>query len=434
VKKRVLILLAVTVFVFIAVLPLFAGFTATKITLCVFDGEDKHLLDIGYELGFFEKIKVNMLHDGCGQKYINAEADKGGIDFMQAALSIIPTIYAPLAAVCGGEFVEVKNAVSTFNPNNEDKPFEYSKEVKGRIACFEKNLKNASLLLVNGGKLVLEYDEVLPEVTLAELTERTQKISGYRTGYSRSSFERKSNIALATDKFNGIEVKAGEKLSFNKTTGKRTEEAGYMSARVIEGGEYVQGIGGGVCQVSTTLYNAWVYAGLAVLESKSHSIPSSYVPICADAAVSEHTDLVLLNSSDFSIFISSKTENDRIIFTLYGKHGGYEIRLENSLTKTIPAEDEPKRKGEGEYLLSSTPAKAGLVYNSYQVFYKNDKRVKSVLIRKSYYAPRPPIHIYGEPPQTEPLPNELQNGLLQNRHFRHQIADMNFYGRKNTAA
>ncbi len=85
---------------------------------------------------------------------------------------------------------------------------------------------------------------------------KMQIIGSYNTDYSSSKEERAHNVALACESFSWVAVKKGERLSFNNVVGKREESRGYKNAKVIVDGEYTQGVGGGVCQVSSTLYNA----------------------------------------------------------------------------------------------------------------------------------------------------------------------------------
>ncbi len=91
---------------------------------------------------------------------------------------------------------------------------------------------------------------------------------------SKSPEERKFNIKLALKSLNNVVVKSGQEFSFNKVVGKRTEERGYKKALVIFKGRYEEGVGGGVCQVSSTLYNAWLLAGLDVIQVKAHTLPA----------------------------------------------------------------------------------------------------------------------------------------------------------------
>lgn len=162
------------------------------------------------------------------------------------------------------------------------------------------------------------------------------RISSFTTTFDRSVYARSYNIALACKNFCYLKVAAGEKLSFNTVVGKRTEERGYKQAKVIENGEYVPGVGGGVCQVSTTLYNAWITAGLGVEYVRAHSLPSSYCALSRDATVSDWTDLVLVNDSGADVIVNATVTGNKVRFDVYGKVSGYGYEFESVLVRKTP--------------------------------------------------------------------------------------------------
>ncbi|MCX4363547.1 MAG: VanW family protein, partial [Clostridia bacterium] len=129
---------------------------------------------------------------------------------------------------------------------------------------------------------------------------------------------------------------SGECLSFNTGVGLRSEERGYKNAKVIVNGDYTEGIGGGVCQVSTTLYNAWIRAGLAPKHVVSHSLPSSYCGLSQDATVTEYIDMVLLNDSDYDVLVNGYTKDGRIYFDIYGHPTEYTVKLRSEIVEVIP--------------------------------------------------------------------------------------------------
>ena len=137
-------------------------------------------------------------------------------------------------------------------------------------------------------------------------------ISSFTTDYSKSPDSRKYNVRLALKSLNNYIVKGGEEISFNKVVGRRTEERGYKKALVIFKGNYVEGVGGGVCQVSSTLYNAWLLAGLEVTEAKAHSLPASYVDLSRDATVSDLIDMKLKNQLNSDIIIKTEYDDNNI--------------------------------------------------------------------------------------------------------------------------
>ena len=135
--------------------------------------------------------------------------------------------------------------------------------------------------------LFIPYDEIKPSGTIEDLKQKTILRSKFSTNYSKSTENRKSNVRTALGAFNGQIIMPEQEVSFNEITGARTKENGYKPANIILNGVYVQGSGGGVCQASTTLYNALLLSNIEILEVSKHSLPASYVPLALDAMVSE---------------------------------------------------------------------------------------------------------------------------------------------------
>lgn len=169
---------------------------------------------------------------------------------------------------------------------------------------------------------------VRPQVTIEENIACTKKIASYRTSFASSGEGRKNNIRLALKKVSGAVVLPGESFSFNERVGARSEENGFMPAKIIVGGEYTEGIGGGVCQVSTTLYNAALLAGMRVTAVRGHTIQPSYVPPSLDAMVNASTsDLCFVNPFDTPVFIAAETEGESVAaVTFYGHVLPYTIK------------------------------------------------------------------------------------------------------------
>ncbi|MBN2910452.1 VanW family protein [Polycladomyces sp. WAk] len=126
-----------------------------------------------------------------------------------------------------------------------------------------------------------------PEVTEADFQQVDQRLIGkYTTYFDGSNVNRTTNIRLASKAINNLILSPGERFSFNRVVGPRTPGRGYKSAKVIVRGEYSEGIGGGICQVSSTLFNSVDEAGLRILQRNSHSKEVAYVPPGRDATVS----------------------------------------------------------------------------------------------------------------------------------------------------
>lgn len=155
-----------------------------------------------------------------------------------------------------------------------------------------------------GSKLLPEVIQLDPEITAAHFAVIEKEIGAFRTWISGSG-GRVANIILATASLNNYLLLPGEVFSFNAANGPRTAERGYRPAPIIVGDRVVPGLGGGVCQVSTTLYNAVLRAGLEVVERYPHSQPVGYVPPGMDATVADTLDFKFRNSTDRLIMIRS---------------------------------------------------------------------------------------------------------------------------------
>lgn len=151
----------------------------------------------------------------------------------------------------------------------------------------------------------------------------THKVASYTTSVSDSTGGRKTNVKLALSRVNGMVVKPGETVSFNKITGPHTAECGYQPATVILNGEYVEDIGGGICQASSTLYNALLLTGTKILEVAKHSIPVKYVPLSLDAMVSEGiADLKWTNTLSYPMYIHTHFTTESVTVDIYSKSLG----------------------------------------------------------------------------------------------------------------
>lgn len=240
----------------------------------------------------------------------------------------------------------------------------------------------------------------------AEITERAQ----FYTSYPASSEERKHNIKLAAQSIDDTFIDVGAEFSFNIVVGKRTEENGYKKAKIIYNGEFVDGIGGGVCQVSTTLYNAVLLAGLKITEFHPHSLPVSYVAPSFDAMVNFYgSDLKFVNDTKNPIIIKAKADDAILRVTVYGEPMAEKYVRQSRVIKEIIAE--PARiikdeKGEypdlfvGERKIVSY-SKNGYVSEGILIKTLNGKPVSSKLIRSDTYAPVCGVIIEGTQPKSE---------------------------------
>lgn len=160
---------------------------------------------------------------------------------------------------------------------------------------------------------------VYPKVDSELLSDiRSIRIGRYITSFNPRNKKRSTNIKLAVEAINNHVVFPGETFSFNKVVGKRTSEKGYQKAKVIVRGEYAEDIGGGICQVSSTLFNAVDSAGLKIVQRFSHSRHVPYIPPGRDATVSWYgPDFEFKNMYNQPILIQARTLGNLLVIKLY---------------------------------------------------------------------------------------------------------------------
>lgn len=185
-----------------------------------------------------------------------------------------------------------------------------------------KELANEILEAVESGdyqaRITAKVYQEIPEKDVDERKEQYQILSTFTTQADPSG-NRGENIRLACEALNGMIVEAGEEFSFNDATGPRTTEKGYLPATAYQNGVAVQEPGGGVCQVSTTLYNAVIQAGLKSTERHAHSYEPTYVTPGNDATVSYGgPDFKFVNNSDDAVGILASFENGEVKISIYG--------------------------------------------------------------------------------------------------------------------
>lgn len=168
-------------------------------------------------------------------------------------------------------------------------------------------------------KLELPILTVYPKVDSELLGDiRSMRIGRYVTSFNPHNKKRANNIQLATKAINNYVVFPGETFSFNKVVGKRTAAKGYLRAPVIVRGEFSEDIGGGICQVSSTLYNAVDNAGVQIVERFSHSRKVPYIPPGRDATVSWYgPDFEFKNNYNQPVLIRARTLGHLLIIKVY---------------------------------------------------------------------------------------------------------------------
>ncbi len=215
-------------------------------------------------------------------------------------------------------------------------------------------------------------------------TKKEVLLSRFTTEFDGSNLTRSHNIRLASRKIDGCVLPAGGAFSFNGRVGERTKARGFQEAPVIFEGEFVRGTGGGVCQVSTTLYNAALLAGMTVTEVHAHSLRVGYVPPSLDAMVSSASDLRFCNPSPAPAVIRMYTEKNSVTAEIYGRKTADEYRTESVVLRRLSPPPAEVVEGEEDCVLKRE--KEGMKSESYLFVYRRGRRLRCVRIRRDTYA------------------------------------------------
>lgn len=225
-------------------------------------------------------------------------------------------------------------------------------EVMGRRLDVYATLDVLDDALKDGRREVdLVVEEVEAPITRKQLAEieASEVIGFFETPYSRmqKDADRTYNLQLGSSRLDGEIIMPGQVFSFNEALGDRSEAKGFRYAPVIAGGVVVEGMGGGTCQVASTLYAASFFAGLVIVERQTHSRPSSYIKLGLDATVSyPNLDLQIQNPFDFPVVIHFSMDDGTLRAEIRGQKRPYTVTFLRRIVKTSPfpvkVVDDPK--------------------------------------------------------------------------------------------
>lgn len=286
--------------------------------------------------------------------------------------------------ICDGLDLPPQEPYCTFNLSGE--PFTYYGGADGRVSDRQGLKADIEKSLANGfGEVRVKVRNTHTQKTVGDIQKITVKLCGFTTYFDGSNIERSANIRLAASKLNGLIIDVGEEFSFNRTVGARTAENGFGQAKIIENGKFVTGYGGGVCQVSTTVYNAAVLSGMDISEYHPHSLRVSYVDPSRDAMVSgSYFDLKFKNSRLTPVYMRVNATFNSVTCTLYGEEDGYKYEFRSLVTGTVPRPPAVVEEGEEDGVI--TLGRDGTLSEGTVVKIKDGKEFP-VFIRKDSYAP-----------------------------------------------
>ena len=283
-----------------------------------------------------------------------------------------------------------KDPVNAYYSTN---PYEIHKEEDG--LDFGISLDEAKKLVSqNQDSFTIPLKVLKPQITVKSLGQEAfpDLLATYSTTYSTGNSNRCTNISLAARSVNGYVLMPGETFSYNNTVGQRTAARGYKEAGVYLNGEVTTGLGGGICQVSSTLYNAILLANLEIVERSNHTFKPTYVPAGQDATVSWGSpDFKFKNNRNYPIRITATAGNGSVSFNIYGlkTSDDYEVKIISSEVGSIPFSTQYQET-------SSLPAGTqkitqagsnGCKTQTYKILYKNGAEVSRKLINSDTYKP-----------------------------------------------
>lgn len=363
--------------------------------------------------------------------------------------SVVPTTYkakgdkVEFTKGKSGEIVKEKDVIDTikndFKNYNISKPLVIpstdskldSSEMKTLHTSLSQGMKNATIDRENNNAIIpsktglefnleeatKKYDSISegekftvsgkleePKVTTEMLETNLFKdvLGEYTTNVSGSSV-RKNNVRLSGEKCNNVILLPGEEFSYNGSVGQRTKANGFGEAAAYSNGETVQEVGGGVCQTSSTLYNAVMLANLEVTDRSNHTYISSYVPIGRDATVSwGGPDFKFKNNSDYPIKIEMVYENSKLTSRIIGSNiNGYRVEIKSERTATIPYST--KSENDPTLTVGTTKVKQsgsnGAKARSFRLVYdSNGTLISEKEEAKSSYSPHNKVVLVGTKP------------------------------------
>lgn len=231
-----------------------------------------------------------------------------------------------------------------------------------------------------------------PKVTTSQIGSEAfpDLLATYSTKYDGGNIDRTTNLRIACQKINDKVILPGETFSYNKTLGERSTATGYKYAKVYENGEVVDGIGGGICQISSTLYNSVLMSNLDIVERRNHQFVTSYTPAGRDATVVYGmTDFRFKNTRTYAVKIKASCSNGIATVSIYGikEENEYTVSFSTKTISTIPytvkyVDDNTLASGTEKVKQKGAN---GIITETYIIKSLNGKVVSSKLLSKDTY-------------------------------------------------
>lgn len=274
-----------------------------------------------------------------------------------------------------------------------EEPFELHKEENG--VDFDITMEEAKRLLVEEKETyTIPLKITKPKVAVKDLGDKLfkQTLAKYTTIYDAGNTNRSHNIALAAKTINGTILLPGETFSYNGILGNTNKEKGYKVGTAYVGGKVVESYGGGICQVSSTLYNAVLYANLGIVERHNHSYIVNYVPAGRDATVAYGgKDFKFKNTRSYPIKIVASAKNGIVSITIKGikEEKEYEVVLTSTVLSSTPCkvvykENSSLAEGTEKVIQKGYTGKKSIAY---KILKYNGKTISKTVLSKDTYKP-----------------------------------------------
>lgn len=288
--------------------------------------------------------------------------------------------------------------------------FSIEKEAEGREMDMVLTSRRVDEVVASmvGGTVEIAANAVTPTVTYEDNARVTDLLASFSTKYTQNKSDRNRNINLevGTKYMNGGIIAPGEVYSATAGLGSQTYDGGYRDAGVYVNGKVEDGMAGGVCQITTTLYNAAIFAELEIVERHPHSMTVGYVPLGRDAAIADnYKDLRIKNNTDAPIYIEAYAVNGVLAVNLYGhetRSGSRKVEFETVFEASIPKpaeivkKDPEKPEGEREI---THKGRTGSKVSVYKKVSENGKQVsKEWFSSSSYRAVADEVTVGTKPP------------------------------------
>jgi len=295
-----------------------------------------------------------------------------------------------LQEIATGFNVEAQDSTIT----RKNGAFQITEEQKGYAMDVDKTVPKVEEMLEQntGGTIEPEITITEPKVTKADNEKVTDLIGTYSTTYSANAAGRNENLRVGCANIDGTVIAPGEVFSMNVGLGPQTYANGYKDAGVYVNGKVEQGVAGGVCQVTSTLYNAVILAELEVVERYPHSMTVGYVPLGRDAAVAgDYKDLKFRNDTEYPVYLEAYARDGKVVCNLYGHEihdAGHKVDFEMVFDGTIPkpaekvTQDATKPEG---YRQVTYTGKTGSKVSTYKIITENGKQISKEWFSSSTY-------------------------------------------------